>query len=1606
VAEPLRHLAVQCGIWSEDDEVCRFDSGRLRTSGTRVYLRFNNPIATKQRRLPQHVAITPRVRNLSLGTINWDDGWLVARGDFRPSTTYRMRVAGLTDRYGSRLPRPIDVAIDVLPLGASVTMPEGLLLLDAETSRRFPVHSRNVAQAELLLWPVRRDDGAAFRRALDQSRSRDLGEGAPLRIDLPIRASRDRLVETSVDLTKHLAEHASYLATVRPVARAFGAEPMRFPRGSEASRSPVALLRVGAADSLAVHTHQVPGSILVHVARLGTGEPVPQAAVSLLGDPQAAPVETDGSGVALLRTTDRSNDDRLLRVAGPGEPLLVPITSGRTEAQELFPELAAGSTPGHPTRRAMLLTDRGIYRPGATLHVKASLFRAEGTGLEPHVAQLLRLKLLGPAGDVVADRALLSGPLGGAALDLAIPADAKLGRHRLVLEDFNRADVPLARASVVVAAFEPPRFAVDVMADPAADAGELGATVRGRYLFGAPMEGADLEWSIRRRAASVPPGPLSRAGLSFRGTPRWHEPSRSETTWSRTGQGTLGADGTFRLDQPVPIAADGGPQLFEIEADVSDSSFRHVVGKARWVKHPADRYAGIKGPRGWVGVGKPIEVELGAVDTQGRAVAGATVTARLFRLEWRLTQQRVEGGALRRRWTTVRTEAGRCVVRTEGRTVSCTLPVRRSGDYEVAAEVDGRTGGAISFWAWREGEPQTAPAPSRGAVMDISTDQAAYAPGDTARLLVRSPYPRATAIVTTEAGRLLRYHTARIEGAAGVLEVPIRAGYAPHVNATVTLLPIGAGGAEQLGHRIGAVRLPVTRAHAGLDVKVATGRQSYQPGEEAVVTVSVLRDGQPKPGAEVTVAVVDEGVLRLTGYRAVDPARALHPGWPLDFRLTDTRQGLMELGELSHVAGDGGSGEAGHGAAARSRFVKTAAWQPMLITDDAGSAELRVQLPDNLTEFRVVAVAVDEQGRGGATERGFTVHKPVMLTAELPRFAAVGDRFDAAAMVHNQTKVAFHGLVRFGEREQPLSLAPGARQRVAFEVVADRPGPIDLALSVADDGGVRDSVIRRIAVHQPGVERRPRLHGAFQGEEQIDLKLPGDLVAGEQDALIVKVGQHLWPELGARLEYLLDYPHGCVEQTTSSTLPLIAARDILPRIGLSRVSDEFLNVRIRAGLDRLASMRTRSGGLGYWPGATEPNVYGTAYAMRAVVLAEQLGVSLPAELKSGMVRFLGKQLRDESVEPEVRAAIAQSLAEVGELDPGAADALFDAVAEASVFGQASLALALDRLSGHRDRIDRLLDRVELAFSEQGELLRQPGRDDFHYFGSPTRTKAQAAMALGRLRPSSRRAATLVSDLAEAAPAAYSTQATAYSLLALGDYLRQSGTDGAAVRVELDGERLEPHERIGSGGWAYRVSLGSLRGKARQLTLRADGRRTIAYQVEARYGVPARSEAASTVAETSGRRGPDLYRLYTDPRGGPVDPASIKAGSVVRVSLLARLPADLPRRRRGYLAITDRLPAGFEPIDPDLATVASAPDIADHHPFAELLRWSRERADHVELGDDRVKIYFDRPYGDELCATYLARATTVGAFEAPPAVAELMYEPASSSYSSSTRVVIR
>jgi len=1608
VAGPLTLEKVTCG-YGYDRTVCDYSDGTLVTDGREVAIEYSNRLTLDQKAAKTAIDVSPRVDNMNVWVNDyWGGGGRInISGVFLPSAEYTVRLPALKDSYGNTLPAQ-EILVKTAALAASVSMPEGVLILDAAASRAFTVTTRNVASGKLRAWLVQ-DDPEALKKARNQVNEHDLPADPPaVEIGFLPEPKQNEFVTTPVDLLGKLAPGKNYILTVDLEETAFDARPISYPSWMSASRSPMALVTPGDDKALAVHTHITPEATLVHVARLASGEPVPGASFSLSGKP-VDDRATDANGFAVLPVGLGQADAATLLVQAGPTSLTVPLKSSGRDAR-LFPDISASEAPLLGDRRAMVITDRGIYRPGSKVFIKASLRRKLGEQIVPLASTPVRVKVLGPTDDELTDRAVVTDDMGSVGVEYDIPAEGRIGRHRITIAESATPDNALDETVIQVAEFEPPRFTVDVDASVAA-VNTLRAKVLGKYLFGAAMDKAQVQWTLTRAPAELPSGPFTDAGFRFTDDRyHWWEDDgdgEGDSDWSRAGEGTLGPDGTLAVSQKLDLGGAVGPQEFTFEADVADSSYRHIAGRGSVVVHPAQRYAGLKIDRPWGDVGVAVPVKLGVIDREGKPVEGVAVTAKLNLVDWTYSRKPRKRGGYDYQWQRTVKTVDTCAATSARSAVTCDLTPPENGSFEVVSEIDGKPGGVTSMWAWSYGGSSGArkAVPTRGRTLDIIADKGRYVPGETAKLMIQNPFPAATVIFTLEQGGLLNQQVMRLEEPAKVFDVPILPGHAPYVHATVTVLPIGAGD-ERTDWKIGAIRLPVALDDVRLAATVASDKAAYEPREPVTVTIDVKDKGQPIAGAEVALAVVDEGILRMTNFHAEDPSKSLRPGQPLRFDVSDSRDRLAALLDHSQTAGDGAGDGTSTTSNARKNFLQTAYWKPDLRTDSNGRATATFTLPDNLTRFRMMAVVIDKTGKGAAAESDFTVRRPVMMVPVVPRFAAVGDQFNAAAMVHNNTDQPLSAKVTLNGATIPVSVEPQGHNRVDFPLTADAAGELRFDFSVRDGADkLRDSVMQTIPVDVPGLPERPHLSGAFVGEQLVRMQVPQSVLVGrgDDDFVTVQVGQHLWPELGARMRFLLDYPHGCVEQTTSSTLPLLAAKDILPRIGFTGMSQDELDKRIVAGLQRLASMRTSSGGLGYWPGDDTPNVYGTAYAARAVVAAKQANIKIPDGLEDAIEDYLQERLLSDGIEGEVQAAIAQTLAELGTLEASAADALHDRAGGQGTFGKASLAIALAALPGQDDRVKKLLDEVESNFDADGKL-KSSDRGDFYYYGSDTRTRAQAAMALGKLRPGSLLQTKIVQGLAGETEA-YTTQATAFSLLALAQQIRGLPSDGVDFTVSLAGQPLTPANDLGAGSKEFRVPLADLRGAEKTLQLRSDSKAALAFIVRGAWKV-ALSDAKG-LAATSAPDGPDVYRVITDARGEAIDLTAVKPGQVLRIALLAKLPVgELDSSEMNYLAVTDRLPAGFEPIQTDLWTVARAPEISDKHPFADMLRWGGSDASYMELRDDRVYIYFDRIWGERVLASYLVRASTPGNFVLPPAAAEFMYVGDSHGYSSSGSVTVK
>jgi uncharacterized protein YfaS (alpha-2-macroglobulin family) len=1283
-----------------------------------------------------------------------------------------------------------------------------------------------------------------------------------------------------------------------------------------------------------------------------------------------------------------------------------PDASGRFTAWNFG--VQGDTVPKELALRGFLHTDRGLYRPGDTVHVRglARLLKLGGGLFVPPNAQAL-VSVSDPNGRELASQTLAVSRFGGFSFEHVLPEVAPLGDYRVVAqlphgqfsETFTVEEFRAATFEVELGAAQKEVFA----------GGKLSLSSFGRYFYGAPVRAADVKLRVHSRARAATFDGYEDYSFAHDSNPYDSTRPYGEEAFITEQSAKLNAEGRATFELPLPAEQFVSASTLLVSATVQDETNQTVSANLTLPLHQTRLYLGVD-TGGWVAAeNTPQRLRFVALDPAGKPVAAAA-TFSVAKQNWSCAWER--WGYL----GSYRCESKPKVVASGELSLGAGPLEQRvvyPGPGEYLVQLDGvdpenkPVRASRSVWVYGSGESDWR-ADDSGR-FTIVADKREYRVGDTAKLIVQTATRGASALITVERDGVLsrRQLPGLVPGQA--IEVPITEAFAPNAFVSVLLARgrMGEGARGLPKTSMGVVNLPVSHTDKRLQVQVSTDVPEYRPGGPVTARLLVT-DASGKPvQAEVALAAADEGVLSLINFQTPDPLATFFAPWGLAVNTASQYDRLTQIpapDQERYVTGGDGAGLPG---SFRSRFRATAYWNAAVVTDAAGEATVTFAAPDNLTAFRLMAVAADALDHFGSGDRRFIVNKPLQLISALPRFATVGDRFEAAVMLTNDTGQDGVAKVRFWADgavasdaggasapptktkalEKDVTLASGARQRVAFPVLAAAPGSARFRFA-ASLPGHQDGVELSLPVHHPTERESQALSdGATEGSVNVAVSFPEGVVPGSA-RLSVSVDPDGLAGIEEGLRDLVQYPYGCLEQTTSRLIPLVAARELTRSLHLPELEGSELERYIRIALAKIVRHQTAMGGFGLWPGS-QPDAYLTAYALWGLKLAKDAGYAVDATTVERAIQYLRMQLLGEPRvddyhgvmgELSSRAFSLHVLAMLEQPDPAQATALAATADAMPLFGQAFLARALAAAVGPtHESVTALLARFQGTPTSKGDGTLVHERTDPElswYFSSHVRTSAIVTDTLLALRPDDARLPGLVKGLLEQRRASggwYTTQDNLYALVALTHYAKSREGKTASVKVSRGGEVLLSERLTGEGlRRLQQIEVPVDPNDSRPLTVAAtEG--TVHYRVRASY----LRDAAHQPAQNQGL---EVRRVFLDPETGAVIDRATE-GQMVRVQLTLSAPMQ-----QNHVALSDHLPAGLEPINARFATVPNnlprdAPDW-----------YNRLWLTHRELGDDRVDAFVDwlppRPGSFE----YLARATTVGVFQVPAAAAEKMYDP--------------
>jgi len=1483
----------------------------------------------------------------------------------------------------------------------------------------------------------------------------------------------DRIQSHGIDLTPALGAGGGGFvwAAIRegdPIDRA-----ERAAADDDAGRVRATLVQV---TNLGLTVKDSPQNTLVFVTRLDTGAPVGAAKVSIVNrQNQTVWSGTTGAdGLALAPKTPGLRDSQrwwrlsfIVTAEKDGDVAY----AGSDWNEGILPwafGMAFDLDQSQPMLRGTVFTDRGVYRLGEEVRLKAILRHNTPQGIRLLASGTRVLLSVNDAQNrLVTEGTVAVNGWSSAEWAFTLPSEGTLGGYRIraILESDKPApkkpenlkpgDEPgpdmdeyvayekTVYSSFLVAAYRRPDFRVDVkLTSGVVKAGDpVKASVSAKYLFGAPMPARPATWTWTRSVGGSAPRAVYDA---LPDGDRWEfvgivESERDdvmsrEVKTSRTGELTL--DLATKLDAGVPYT-------YTLEADVEDVSRQHIANRASVTVHPADWYIGVRRPNYFLDQKGGLKTELIAISPAGEVVTGVPIEIKLTQIQWN-SVRRAEGNGFYT-WETEkkRVPAGSWTVTSGQAAVPFEAPLPNGGYFELEATArqdSGRyTVTNTSFYVLGSG--YTAWERFDHNRIELVADKRTYKPGDTARIMIQSPWERATALVTTEREGIRSQRQFTLTSTQQSINIPVTEDDIPNLYVSVLLIkgrsdaaaaPAAgpSGGPHAIddpsdpgkpAFRLGYVQLYVEDASRRLTVAVTANREEYRPATNAQVRVKVT-DPQSKPvQSEVTLWAVDYGVLSLTAYRTPDVLHSVYIQKALQVLTADSRQRIVSRRVLTPKGDTEGGGGGVDGGAMRKDFRVLAFWVGSVTTNASGEASIDVKLPESLTTYRIMAVAADRVSRFGNGDAEVRVNKPLTMKPAFPRFLAVGDKALFGAVVTSQLREAGEAtvtirsldpelLVLDGPAEQTLNVNGGGSVEARFAAAAKAVGRarVQMTVKLANETDSFEDVVPVEVLASPETVAAYGQLGGDTARADESLTIPQNVVPGF-GGLHVEMSSTAMVGLSEGARYLVEYPYGCAEQKGSRALALVLASDLGDAFSLPGVDTAKMRPAVQKALKELELFQCSNGGFTYWPGQCSwTSAYLTSYLLHVFKVAADLKYAVDRGMQQRAYSYLEREMAlppptNESWWPAYtawQAFAVKVMVEGGRNQDSHLTRLYGYRDRMPVFALAYLHDALFA-KGEKSgpRVDDLRRRMANAvLPEAGSAHVEELSDPYllWYWNSNVRSTAIVLNSLVRASADPEQIRPIVRWMMAARKNGRwgNTQENAHAMESLVSYYRRyEATVPDFTGVAMVGERVVAREQFkgrstqSSGRDLPMADLAATApaGTTRPLTFTRDGAGTLFYNARLRY-------ASDSLFQQGLDNGVHIERTFAPYVETGTRPAqtTFKAGDLITITLTLRLTKE-----RRFVAVTDPLPAGFEPLESWFATTARSigtTPVQDGEPPSWETFWERGGFDHVERHDDRVQLFATRLAEGRHQFTYVVRATTAGTFRTAPARAEEMYEP--------------
>ena len=1092
-----------------------------------------------------------------------------------------------------------------------------------------------------------------------------------------------------------------------------------------------------------------------------------------------------------------------------------------------------------------------------------------------------------------------------------------------------------------------------------------------------------------------------------------------------------------------------GKLLFE--SAVQDDRGKYVTSYSSASYVGVDRFVGLKMNDWILESGKASNLYYLVTDEQGKPISGTKVNIKIKRQETKVSRVKGAGNAYLNEFTKKWINVGSCQAVSSDSKGICKFTPNSSGYYRITAQIEDTKGKNFEtdIFAYAVGKGYELWDQGNDYSLEIIPQKTDYKVGDKAKFLIKNPYPGAKALVSIERYGVIDHFVRTLDGSSSIIEFEVKPDYIPGFYLSVVVFsprvekPIE--GQVDLGKpsfKIGYLTVPIKDKYKQMTVSAKTDKNIYKPREK----VSLSLHAEPKvrnkkEPIEFAVAVLDESVFDLiSGKKSYfDPYQGFYKLDGLDLRNYSLLTRLVGRQKFEKKGANPG-GDGGSDVATRNLFKFVSYWNPSIIADKNGNAKIEFEAPDNLTGWRVLAIAVTPSDIMGLGDVNFKVNRPTEIRPVMPNQITEGDEFNAGFSVMNRTDKKRDIIVKILAKgsldnkkypstiEQKISLEPYKRKTIWMPIEAKNVDPIrglesldiEFTASAGDDLD-KDALSHKISVKKSYLLETAANYGtATQNEVFESVKIPNK-IRTDVGNISLSLSPSVIGNVSAAFKYLIDYPYSCFEQ--------ILTKGVMASyyINLSSYLSDKINWKEARELPdktlkMAANFQAPNGGMAYFVAQDNyADPYLSAYTALSFNWLKNSGYKVPHDVESKLHKYLDNFLKkdaypdfyNDSMASTVRAVALAALAENNKITIADLERHRSHLSQMSLFGKTHFAKAATYVqNGEKYTIEASNLILSHANQSAGKFTFSESVDVGYerILSSPLRENCAILSLFVRMNENPKtkdlisdiapKLANMITDARGDKAKWENTQENMFCVNAIADYAKtyESVKPELKIIAKINGNKLgeakftdfkNPQINLlrnledGDSGKDFKVSINS------------QGQGRIYYNTQVSF-------ARKDMGKESVNSGMEITREYSVMRQGKwqllKSPMKIKPAEIVKVDIFLNLAAA-----RNFVVVNDPVPGGLEPVNRDLATTSIIDDkqaqsnIAGGSFWFKYSDWisyniSRWSFNHKELKHDSVRFYSDYLPAGRYLLSYTAQAIAPGEFTIMPVYVGEMYNP--------------